>query len=73
MVPTLSVKVADTLGVGAAHTGVLLAELVKGREQISAMERANIAGAMAAEKHGNNTCPRDAEIDERIGEFPSYR
>lgn len=73
MVPTLSIKVSDTLGVGAAHTGVLLAELVKGRERIPALERANVAGALAAEKQGNDTCPLESEIDERIGEIDSYR
>ena len=71
MVPSLSVKVADTLGVGSAHTGVLLAELVKGRDPLAALQRANVAGAMAAEKHGNDTSPVQSEIDERIGEVPS--
>lgn len=72
MVPSLSVKVADTLGVGSAHTGVLLAELVKGRDPLAALQRANVAGALAAEKHGNDTSPVQSEIDERIGEVPSY-
>lgn len=71
MVPSLNVKVADTLGVGSAHTGVLLAELVKGRDPLVALQRANVAGAMAAEKHGNDTSPVQSEIDERIGEVPS--
>ncbi len=73
MVPSLSVKVADTLGVGSAHTGVLLAELVKGRDPLAALQRANVAGALAAEKHGNDTSPGQSEIDERIGEVPAYR
>lgn len=72
MVPSLNVKVADTLGVGSAHTGVLLAELVKGRDPLVALQRANVAGALAAEKHGNDTSPVQSEIDERIGEVPSY-
>lgn len=73
MVPSISVEVADTLGVGSAHTGVLLAELVKGRDRLQALDRANVAGAMAAEKHGNDTCPRASEIEQRLSEIPTYR
>ena len=73
MVPSLSIEVADTLGVGTAHTGVLLAELVKGHDRLQALERANVAGAMAAEKHGNATCPRACEIEQRLSEVPAYR
>ena len=73
MVPSLSIEVADTLGVGTAHTGVLLAELVKGHDRLQALERANVAGAMAAEKHGNDTCPRACEIEQRLSEVPAYR
>ncbi|WP_307737643.1 PfkB family carbohydrate kinase [uncultured Varibaculum sp.] len=73
MVPSLSIKVADTLGVGSAHTGVLLAGLVKGLDPFEAIERANVAGAMAAEKHGNDTCPHESEIEQRLSEVPDYR
>lgn len=62
MIPSLNVKAVDTLGVGAAHTGVLLAELVKGRKRREALARANIAGALAATKEGNDACPDEVEI-----------
>lgn len=73
MIPSISVKVADTLGVGAAHTGVLLAELVKGREPSQALARANVAGALAAGKAGNDTCPGITEIEQRLSEVKIYR
>ena len=73
MIPSISVKVADTLGVGAAHTGVLLAELVKGQEPSQALARANVAGALAAGKIGNDTCPTIEEINQRISEVNIYR
>ncbi|WP_122820279.1 PfkB family carbohydrate kinase [Varibaculum vaginae] len=69
MIPSLKVKVADTLGVGAAHTGVLLAELVKGKERCQALVRANVAGALAAGKTGNDTCPGREEIEQHISEI----
>lgn len=63
-VDSVPVKMGDTLGVGAAHTGVLIAGIIHGLKMEEALWRANLAGAMVAGRYGANVCPSASEISE---------
>lgn len=53
----------DTNGAGDTHTGVLVAELARGADWVSAARRANAAGAIKVTRRGPATAPTSAEID----------
>lgn len=53
----------DTNGAGDTHTGVLLAELARGRTLVTAASRANAAAALKVTRRGPATAPTSAEID----------
>lgn len=53
----------DTNGAGDAHTGVLVAELLRGTGWVEACRRANIAGAIKVTRRGPATAPTSSEID----------
>lgn len=63
VVPSLDYDVVDTLGVGATHTGVLLAALAQGQQPIDALRRANVAGAIAVSRAGGSGNIEAAEIE----------
>lgn len=67
-VDTLKIEVTDTRGVAAAHTGVMIASLLAGKNLIEAVQRGNVAGALAATRSGNNTenCPLPEEIEANL-------
>ncbi len=56
-----SVVVVDTNGAGDTHSGVFLAELMRGTDVIEAAERGNAAAAVAISVLGPASCP-DREV-----------
>ena len=53
----------DTNGAGDTHTGVLVAEVSRGTDWVTAARRANAAGAIKVTRRGPATAPTAAEID----------
>lgn len=62
-VPTIEVTPIDTNGAGDAHCGILCAGLARGDDILTALRRANIAGALSTTVIGPASCPTEAEID----------
>lgn len=62
-VPSLNYPVVDTLGVGATHTGVLMASLAQGLDPLHAVRRANAAGAIAVSTAGSHPSLDAATLD----------
>ncbi|GAA4532193.1 PfkB family carbohydrate kinase [Amycolatopsis samaneae] len=62
-VPGFPVEPVDTNGAGDAHTGVLAAELLRGRDVLAAAGRANAAAALAVGRYGPATAPDRDEVD----------
>ncbi|MHB1208092.1 MAG: PfkB family carbohydrate kinase [Acidimicrobiales bacterium] len=56
-VPGVKVPVIDTNGAGDVHNGVFLAETARGTSFLEALQRANVAAAMAIGQFGPATCP----------------
>lgn len=56
-VPGIKVPVIDTNGAGDVHNGVFLAETARGTSFLEALERANVAAAVAIGEFGPATCP----------------
>lgn len=56
----------DTHGVGDAHCGALLAELLRGTDLVEAVRYANAAAAIAVTRPGPATAPRRAEIEDLL-------
>lgn len=63
---TFGRKVVDTTGVGDSHTGVLIANLLQGRDIETSVLRANAAAAITVGRAGAAKCPRAAEIDQLV-------
>jgi len=63
VVPGFPQTPLDTNGAGDTHTGVMVAELLAGRDPIEAARRANVAGALKVIRHGLEAAPTAAEID----------
>lgn len=63
-IKTFPRKVIDTSGVGDSHTGVLLANLLQGKDIETAVLRANAAASITVGRMGTAKCPRAAEIDQ---------
>jgi ribokinase len=61
-VPAPPVRAVDTTGAGDTHTGVLLAELARGRPVEDALDTANRAAAISVTRIGPATAPRRAEL-----------
>ncbi|HVH21772.1 MAG TPA: PfkB family carbohydrate kinase [Pseudonocardia sp.] len=61
-VPAPRVRAVDTTGAGDTHTGVLLAELARGRAVEAALGTANRAAAISVTRVGSATSPRRAEL-----------
>jgi ribokinase len=61
-VPAPRVRAVDTTGAGDTHTGVLLAELARGRAVEAALGTANRAAAISVTRVGSATSPRLAEL-----------
>ncbi|QKD79975.1 MULTISPECIES: PfkB family carbohydrate kinase [Actinomyces] len=55
--------VVDTTGAGDTHTGVLVANLMDGLDEVTAATRANAAAAEAVSRQGPARCPLREEID----------
>ena len=53
----------DTNGAGDTHTGVLVAEVSRGTDWVTAARRANAAGALKVTRRGPATAPTATEID----------
>lgn len=66
MVQSMPTTVVDTLGVGATHTGVLIAGLMSGLDPVQAVQRANAAGAIAVSHAGASVDVTPDKIDELI-------
>lgn len=60
--PAPQVRAVDTTGAGDTHTGVLLAELTRGRPVEEALATANRAAAISVTRVGSATAPRRAEL-----------
>ena len=56
-------EAVDTNGAGDTHTGVLVAEVSRGTDWVTAARRANAAGAIKVTRRGPATAPTAAEID----------
>ncbi len=56
-------RAVDTNGAGDAHTGVLVAERAGGADWLTAVRRANAAGAIKVTRAGPATAPTRAEVD----------
>ncbi|MFC8501843.1 PfkB family carbohydrate kinase [Pedococcus sp. NPDC057267] len=56
-------EAVDTNGAGDTHTGVLVAEVSRGTDWVTAARRANAAGAITVTRRGPATAPTAAEID----------
>lgn len=61
----------DTNGAGDTHTGVLLAERVRGVGWVEAAVRANAAAAIKVTRRGPDTAPTRAEVDAFLGVDPA--
>lgn len=61
-VPTV---VVDTNGAGDVHNGVFIAELARGTSVVEALERANVASALAISILGPATCPSRDVVSQR--------
>lgn len=68
IVPGFPETPVDTNGAGDTHTGVLVAERVKGVDWPEAARRANAAGAIKVTRRGPTTSPTAAEIDAYLGD-----
>jgi sugar/nucleoside kinase (ribokinase family) len=53
----------DTNGAGDTHTGVLVAEVSRGTDWVTAARRSNAAGALKVTRRGPATAPTATEID----------
>lgn len=62
-IPSTEITIIDTLGVGASHTGVMIANLLKGATVAESVWKANLAGALTASSYGINACPTWKEIE----------
>lgn len=62
-IPSVIVAIKDTLGVGAAHTGVMIGSLLNGVSLAKAVRRANVAGAVVTTRTGSDVCPAASELD----------
>ncbi|GAB3616864.1 PfkB family carbohydrate kinase [Okibacterium endophyticum] len=60
----------DTTGAGDAHTGVLVAALLRGEPLADAVRRANAAAAVAVSRRGPATAPTAAETDRLLDTAP---
>ncbi|GGO99264.1 PfkB family carbohydrate kinase [Actinomyces gaoshouyii] len=60
--------VVDTTGAGDTHTGVLVAGLMDGLDEVTAATRANAAAAEAVSRQGPARCPLREEIDALLSE-----
>ena len=56
-------EAVDTNGAGDTHTGVLVAEVSRGTDWVTAARRANAAGAIKVTRRGPATAPTAPEID----------
>ncbi|MFZ1063015.1 MAG: PfkB family carbohydrate kinase [Acidimicrobiales bacterium] len=56
----------DTNGAGDVHNGVFLAEVSRGTDVIEALQRANVAAAIAISQLGPATCPQRDVISARL-------
>jgi sugar/nucleoside kinase (ribokinase family) len=65
-VPAHPARAVDTNGAGDAHTGVLMAELARGADLPLAIQRANVAAAIAVTRRGPATGPTREEIDREL-------
>lgn len=66
-VPTIEVTAIDTNGAGDAHCGILCAGMARGDDMLTALRRANVAGALSTTVIGPASCPTEAEIDAALG------
>ncbi|UAL29304.1 bifunctional hydroxymethylpyrimidine kinase/phosphomethylpyrimidine kinase [Nocardioides rotundus] len=53
----------DTNGAGDTHTGVLTAEVARGRDWVEASRRANAAAAIKVTRRGPDTAPTATEVE----------
>jgi ribokinase len=58
------VEARDTTGAGDTHAGVLVADLATGSPIETALQRANVAAAVAVTRYGPATAPLRTEVDE---------
>ncbi|MHB1252016.1 MAG: PfkB family carbohydrate kinase [Acidimicrobiales bacterium] len=58
----IKVPVLDTNGAGDVHNGVFLAECARGTSFVEALQRANVAAAVAIGHFGPATCPARAVV-----------
>jgi sugar/nucleoside kinase (ribokinase family) len=65
-VPGIRVPVLDTNGAGDVHNGVFLAETARGTTFVEALQRANIAAAVAIGTFGPATCPVRAVVTRQM-------
>ena len=66
-----AVDAVDGTGAGDAFTACLVVSLVEGRTPAEAVQRACVAGAIAASRHGAQpSLPTTAEIDALAGDTP---
>jgi sugar/nucleoside kinase (ribokinase family) len=61
-VPGFPVDVVDTNGAGDTHTGVFIAALAAGADEIEAARSANAAAALSVTRRGPATAPTRAEL-----------
>ncbi len=61
-VPGFRVTAVDTNGAGDTHTGVFLAALAGGADEVAAVRLANAAAAVSVTRHGPATAPTRAEL-----------
>lgn len=65
-VASMPVRPVDTTGAGDTHTGVLLAELLRGSVIREALHRANVAAAISVTRSGPASAPTRAEVDAAV-------
>lgn len=70
LVAGFETRVVDTNGAGDTHSGVFLAELMRGTDVIEAAERGNAAAAVAISVLGPASCPDRAVISAMIHRSP---
>ena len=68
-VPSMPVDAVDSTGAGDAHGGVLSAALLRGIPLLDAVERANVAAALAVTRVGPATAPTGEEIEAALTAF----
>jgi len=62
----LGLKVVNTVGCGDAFLGVFAASKAQGLNDIEALERANLAGALKATRHETRGSPRREELEKYL-------